>query len=131
MVSADSNEYITLLLPSPLYAQKGEQYSREAVPPLANPRDSQQLREAQTGKDPKQQLIWKGVPGDTCKEAKQGFHLWILPCQSHGVPPSIDQALMYQAHTTQLQGSFNQMESFKLPFIFLWYTLTYKYNVVV
>ena len=70
-VSSDSHEHITLFLPSPLYAQKAEEYSREAVPPLANARDSQQLREAQTGKDPKEQLIWKGVPGDTCKEAER------------------------------------------------------------
>lgn len=71
----DSNEHITPFLPSSLCAQKDEQYSREAVPPLADSRDSQQLREAETGKDPKKQLIWKGVPGDTCKEAAQGFHL--------------------------------------------------------
>lgn len=52
---------------------KGEKYSREAVPPLADSRDSQQLREAQAGEDSKKQLIWKGVPGNTCKEAKTGF----------------------------------------------------------
>jgi len=75
LVSPDSNEYITLFLPSSLYAQKSEQYSREAVPPLANSRDSQKLREAQTGKDSQEQLIWKGVPGNTCKEANQGFRL--------------------------------------------------------
>lgn len=89
LVSPDSNEHITGFLPSSLYAQNGEGYSREAVPPLANSRHSQQFREAQTRKDPKEQLIWKGVPGNTCKEAKHGFHLRILPCQILGVPPSI------------------------------------------
>lgn len=56
-----------------IYVPKGEKYSREAVPPLADSRDSQQLREAQAGEDPKKQLIWKGVPGNTWEEAKTGF----------------------------------------------------------
>lgn len=91
LVSPHSNEHITLPPPSSPYAQKDEQYSREAVPPLANARHSQQLREAQTRKDPQEQLIWKGVPGNTCEEAEQGFHQRVLPCRSCGVPPSIYQ----------------------------------------
>lgn len=47
------NEKITLLSPtSPANTTWGEKYLRQVIPPLTDAGDLEELREAQTGKDP-------------------------------------------------------------------------------
>ena len=51
------------------------------IPSLTNTGDFQEFREAQTGKDSEEQLVWKGVPRNTWKV----LSVWLRSMDSHKV----------------------------------------------
>ena len=50
------------------------------IPSLTNTGDFQEFREAQTGKDSEEQLVWKGVPRNTLEGKKKKKRIvFLLP----------------------------------------------------